>query len=108
MRKFVPAFVAGCCVILWEALLQFGTVQTTLAALRSSGPMGAFMAKFLSSQLVVLAIAVAAVLLALKGMLANRKPKSSSTDAPAKSSRTVNQAMTNSANSIQAGRDVKK
>jgi hypothetical protein len=108
MRKFVPAFVAGCCVVLWEALLQFGTVQTTLAALRSSGHTGAFMAKFLSSQIVILAIAIAAVLLALRGMFANRKPKSSSADGPAKASRTVNQTMTNSPNSIQAGRDVKK
>ena len=95
-------------MILWEALLQFGTVKTTLSALRSSGPTGALMAKFLSSQLVILSIAVAAVLSALKGIFAHRKPKSSSATEPAKASRIVNQTMTNSPNSIQAGRDVKK
>ena len=108
MRKFIPSLVAACCVVLWEALLQFGTIQTTLLALRSSGPTGALMAKFLSSQLVILSIALAAILLALKGIFANRKPKPSSATEPAKASCVVNQTMTNSANSIQAGRDVKK
>ena len=108
MRKFIPALVAGCCVVLWEALLQFGTVQTTLAALRSSGPTGVLVAKFLSSQIVILALAVAAVLLAIKGIWDNRKPKSSNVSEAKTPRVVVNQTMTNSAKSIQAGRDVKK
>jgi putative Ca2+/H+ antiporter (TMEM165/GDT1 family) len=108
MRRFVPAFV-GCCVLLWEALLQFGTVQTTLSALRSSGPTGAFMAKFLSSQVVILSLAVAAIVLAVKGAWTARKLKSSD-EGETKTPRVVvvNQNMKNSAKSIQAGRDVKK
>jgi hypothetical protein len=105
MRKFIPALVVGCCVVLWEAILQFSTVQTTLAALRSSGPTGSFIAKFLTSQVVILSLAVAAILLALRGIVAMRKSKDFSVSADRV---TIKQTMTDSPNSIQAGRDVKR
>lgn len=108
MRKLIPALATEIAVVLWEALLHFGTVQTALAALRLQGGAGGLVANFLSSQYVILAFALAGIGLAIRGMYMEKKRERPGVQTEQKQvARSVTQTMTSSPNASQAGRDIK-